>query len=394
MKLIYLEARKGILRKHVLIALILFLFLDILTISVDYRQGGIREVAGMSAGQRTGFATIYEKAKGPLTNENAGFVAGEYQRLSGEVADGTYSHAPQEGTYSGYIYGDYYLLGKYFYKPMSYAVQYAEHNRELLKQEADNLELYQSVGNKGMSARSAYILKHYEGRAVSAFYLTDGWESLLRYDFSDLLILLLLILGVASSFTREKETDMTMLLASSKRGGWPMIAAKCGSAVLYAATLTLLFSLFNLMAYGVLLGVDGWDMPLYAIEAYENTPFSGNIGVFYLLSCGMKAIGFSVMALVLLFLSSCFRRTLYPCILGVGAGAALSYCSGWATSLVWWKGLIAAISPLTLTRNWELWQSLSGDCLVNIYLPRFYEILLIQLILAVVVLWAVRRKSC
>ena len=38
MKLFYLEARKGILRRSVLIALILFLCLDILKIGLDYRS--------------------------------------------------------------------------------------------------------------------------------------------------------------------------------------------------------------------------------------------------------------------------------------------------------------------------------------------------------------------
>ena len=32
---------------------------------------------------------------------------------------------PQEGTYSGYIFGDYYLLHSYFYPHMEYSVKYS-----------------------------------------------------------------------------------------------------------------------------------------------------------------------------------------------------------------------------------------------------------------------------
>lgn len=114
---------------------------------------------------------------------------------------------------------------------MSYCVQYSARMAERLKQEADNLNIYQSAGKQYMAAKSAYILQHYSDRSVSSFYLMDSWESLLAFDFSDLLILLLLVLGIAASFTREKETGMTMLLASSKRGGFPMLGRqmRCGS---------------------------------------------------------------------------------------------------------------------------------------------------------------------
>lgn len=394
MKLFYLEARKGILRRPVWIAFILFLCLDILKIGLDYRAGDIREVLGNTGGMQAGFAEIYDKVDGPITDETAGFLVSEYQRLSQTVADGTYSRKPQEGTYSGYIYGDYFLISSYFYPQMSYCVQYSARMAERLEQETDNLKFYQAVGNHFMAAKSSYILKHYADRSVSSFYLLDSWESLLKYDFSDLLILLLLILGIAASFTREKETGMTMLIASSKRGGWPVLASKCGTAVIYAAGLTVLFSLLNLTTYGALFGFQGWDCPLYAMQAYQDTPFNGTVGQFYLLSCGMKALGFSVLSLLLLLLSSCFRRTLYPCILGVVAGAAASCLSGWAVSPVWWKGVLSAVSPLTLTRAWDLWSCLCGDRLGSIYVPRVFIVIIIQLIFAVGILWAVRRKSC
>lgn len=394
MKLLYLEARKGILRKSVLIALILFLCLDILKIGLDYRSGAIREVIGNTEGMQAGFAEVYDKTKGPITSETAEFLVNEYQRLSQAVADGTYSRNLQEGTYSGYIYGDYYLFCSYFYPQMSYCVQYSSRMAERLEQEADNLKFYQSMGNKSMAAKSDYILRHYANRSITSFYLMDSWESLLKYNFSDLLILLLLILGVASSFTREKETGMTMLLSSCKRGGWPMLASKCATAVFYAIGLTLVFSLLNLMTYGVLFGFQGLDCPLYAIETYQDTPFSGTVGQFYLLSCVMKVLGFSALSLLLLLLSACFRRTLYPCIFGVGVSVVVSYLSGWAASPVWWKGVLAAFSPLTLTRAWDLWSRLYGNRLGSIFLPRIYIVLFIQLILVVGVLWAVRRKSC
>lgn len=394
MKLIFWEARKGILRRSVLTALLLFLCFDTLKIGLDWRAGKIREVIGNTEGMQVGFAELYDRVKGPITKETAAFLAGEYRRLSRAVADGTYSRRPQEGTYSGYIYGDYYLVAAYFYPRMSYCVGYPARMEERLEQEAENVKTSRSAKNGAAAAKSAYMLRHYAGRSISAFYLMDGWESLLSFDFSDLLILLLLILGAAAGFTREKETGMSALLSSSRRGGWHVTAAKCGAAVLYAVGLTAIFSALNLAVYGVLLGFWGWDCPLYAIESYQDTPFGGTVGQFYLLSCGMKALGFSVFSLFLLLLSACFARTLYPCILGAVAGAAAFSLSGWAASPVWWKGMLAAVSPLTLARAWNLWSGLCGEQIGGIYVPRVFWVLLIQLVLVAGLLWVLGRKSC
>ena len=205
-------ARKGILRRYTLIALALFLCLNTVKIIADYHAGEIRPVAANTSGMQAGYDTIYERIKGPITEETVSFITSEYQRLDGLTADGTYSREPQEGTYSGYIFGDYYLLHSYFYPHMEYSVKYSSDMEEILAQAKENMTFYRESGNTAGAAENAYILHHYAGRTIPAFYLYDGWEALLSYDFSDLLILLLLILAVAPAFTREKENGMTLIL--------------------------------------------------------------------------------------------------------------------------------------------------------------------------------------
>ena len=67
------------------------------------------------------------------------FLTSEYQRLDDLTADGTYSREPQEGTYSGYIFGDYYLLHSYFYPHMEYSVKYSSDMEEILAQAKENM---------------------------------------------------------------------------------------------------------------------------------------------------------------------------------------------------------------------------------------------------------------
>ena len=265
---------------------------------------------------------------------------------------------------------------------------------EILAQAKENVTFYQESGNAAGAAENAYILNHYSGRTIPAFYLYDGWEALLSYDFSDLLILLLLILAVAPAFTREKENGMTLILSSCKRGRWPLLISKCGAGVIFAWILTILFALLNFLVFGLLCGFDGWSSPLYAIESYQYTPFSGSILLFYGLICGLKAIGFSVTALLLILLSACFQKSLYPCLMGLGLGVALNYCAGWALSPVWWKQVLACISPFTLTSGSKLLESLSGVSIGGIYLLRLFVVLIVQAVIACLLVIAIRRKSC
>ena len=65
MSFLYLEARKGILRRYTLIALALFLCLNTVKIIADYHAGEIRPVAANTSGMQAGYDTIYERIKGP-----------------------------------------------------------------------------------------------------------------------------------------------------------------------------------------------------------------------------------------------------------------------------------------------------------------------------------------
>ncbi|MEY8576523.1 hypothetical protein AALD01_19735, partial [Oscillospiraceae bacterium 21-37] len=187
---------------------------------------------------------------------------------------------------------------------------------------------------------------------------------------------------------------MTLILSSCKRGRWPLLISKCGAGVIFAWIPTILFALLNLLVFGLLCGFDGWGSPLYAIESYQYTPFSGSILLFYGLICGLKAIGFSVTALLLILLSACFQKSLYPCLMGLGLGVALNYCTGWALSPVWWKQALSCISPFTLTSGSKLLESLSGVSIGGVYLLRLFVVLIVQAVIACLLVIAIRRKSC
>ena len=89
MSFLYLEARKGILRRYTLIALALFLCLNTVKIIADYHAGEIRPFAANTSGMQAGYDTIYERIKGPHPEEPARSHMSDYQLLAATSARGT-----------------------------------------------------------------------------------------------------------------------------------------------------------------------------------------------------------------------------------------------------------------------------------------------------------------
>lgn len=169
-RIVYFEIRKNYLRSYVVIALLSFLLINILII---YNQ------------------EMYDKVSGKLTADKARFVVSEYRRLDAMVADGTYSREKQEGTYTGYIWGDYVFITKYFYRPMKYVSTYESAIKQVIENAKANIEFYSQCGNNFDKSKNEFIVKHYSGRKIDVFHNGKFWGLLFEYDFSDLLIVLL-----------------------------------------------------------------------------------------------------------------------------------------------------------------------------------------------------------
>ena len=72
MSFLYLEARKGILRRYTLIALALFLCLNTVKIIADYHAGEIRPVAANTSGMQS--APSGNRSAGIRTERSTGRI--------------------------------------------------------------------------------------------------------------------------------------------------------------------------------------------------------------------------------------------------------------------------------------------------------------------------------
>jgi len=398
LRLIYYEIRKNYLRGYILAAIFLFAVLNVCIIYRGYLSGDGLMGYFMPHSRETKvewdfYHRMHKKLDGSLTANKARFINDEHERLGSMTADRTYTREQQDGTYTGHVWNDYVMITKYFYEPMKYAASYANQINETLEKAKENIVFYNKYNNSYEQAKNKYIQDHYSGRKISVFYDGKPWELLFKYRFSDLLILLLLLLGLVPIYANEKETRMDDLILSSRRGKSNMSLAKVLSILIYIVFLMLVFSSLNLLVFGALYRLSGVGMPVYAIEAYQYTPISMTIGFFYMLLLMLKMAGFVTIGLWLCLLSAWFQRVLYPYMLGFLLMVSGLYVSGYLASAETGKMLWALISPYTLLKGNELLMELLGMNIGNMFVLRLTVCLLIQLILSVFLYLIIRLFS-
>lgn len=386
MRLVYYEIRKNFFRKYLILIFFTFLLLNILTIYGNYRLGAVTEISTDTAGMKAGYQNLHNKLDGKITVNKVKFVIEEESRLNALTADNTYSRSYQPDTYTGYLFGDYYLIRKYFYQPMQYAALYTSNMEEILKKAEDNTGFYEKYGNNPQKMKNRFILNHYGGRKITDFYNMRPWESLLDYDFSDFLILFLVILGLVPLYVNEKESRMEYLIRTSKGGRFDMSAAKLLASALYILFLVTTFSMENYSGYRTFCGLFGGALPLYALETYQNTPFNCSTLSFYLLFICFKLLGVLVFAFLVCCFSRVSYRVIYPYMAGVLTLAAGVYISGYATSVESGKSMLALFSPLTLLKSQELLKELHGFTMGTIFGLDIFLALALQAVLLILLI--------
>lgn len=398
LRLVYYEIRKNYLRRYILAAIVLFIILNTCIIYREYLMGDGLMGYFMPHSSETKvdwefYHRMHKQLDGPLTMEKAKFINEEYERLSSLTMDRTFTNKQFENTYTGNIYSDYRMIAKYFYHPMKYAANYENDLLQVVEQAKENQVFYRTYNNQFEFAKNKYIENHYSGRKITVFYDGKPWELLFNYRFSDLLILLLLLLGLVPIYTNEKETRMDDLILSSRKGKGNMGTAKMLSIFVYIAFLLVIFSGLNLLTFGILYRLSGVDMPVYAIEAYQYTPITLSVGSFYILLQLIKMVGFLAIGMWLCLLSTWFQRALYPYMLGLLLMVGGLFASGYLASIETGKIIGALFSPFTLLKGNELLMKLLGVNIGNTFVLRLTICLIVQLILSVMLYYMIRLFS-
>lgn len=257
------------------------------------------------------YSQTYETYKGTITADKVSTLMTIYAPLEAKFSAWLldYEYDPNAYTYSEGMDEEFYRT--LFVTEMKYDYFYQNESYRISSQAKELKQWYHSVGNSFESRKNQRIADDFEGRKIQSFADTRGYEVLLEYDFSVMLILLLSIFALCSVFVSERENDMYMLLRTTKHGAATTVAAKFAASVLFVMLICATFFAEDFtIIYFAGGNNEALQSPVYALCQLETTPLRMSIETYFLWAAVIKMLGiFGCMAIILL-ISSLMKQSL------------------------------------------------------------------------------------
>ncbi len=320
MKVIYYEMRKSWLKAIVVVVLIVLTALNIIRI-YDLCRTTYSHTFGQS---HDSYFRLYETVCGELTEEKTEPFRKRAKELADSVSDRVYSteYQPDKYIYTGYQYGEFVLYNLFIGPQISYAATYSNTSNLIAAKAADNYYFYLENGKEFEAEKNALIYRSYRNREIPEYRATYWTRLFFNYDFSSLLCVVMLMLGLSAGFTSERETGMFQLITASGNDG-KTIYAKIISAVIYCLFLSVYFTACDLTVTHIFLGIDGLDMPLYSSEIFDETPFGFSFMTAVCLWVGVRFLALFTISLIILLISKIVPNTIISMVSSFGISLAL-----------------------------------------------------------------------
>lgn len=272
---------------------------------------------------RQTYAPVYEdfygRWKGEILPENVQELMAIYGPLQTKMENMIISGAYDPDAYTYSEETDLTFFESLFQLEMKYDYLYQNRAAEIVNQANALADFYARVGNDYEAKKNLDMAASFAGRQIGDFADTQWVEVWLNHDYSAMLVLLLAIFGLSSVFVMERETEMYMLLRTTRRGGGTTMAAKSLASLLYLFLICLLFFGSDALMLGLLSGHgEALGNPVYAIRLLENTPLTMTIGTYLLWATAVKSLGVVACGMIVLLLSCLCKKVLFAFLGSLG----------------------------------------------------------------------------
>ncbi len=396
-RLIRYEFYKSFCKRSILVVLILFSVINLFKINDEFHSYSYLADGKDSRSWNSVYWQLYKNYSGEITTEKINHLLSLYQPLADATADMTASTATgNPNTMTGNVYSDRNLLEKYYVQPMEYFYNYRVYASKVAERAKGNALLYKEQGQTYEVRKNSMIYHLYYGRSIPAFAYQEMYNYYLNYDFSGILLLLLCLYGIVSTFVCEKETQMDMLLLTNPNGGKKTTLAKIAAATLFVISVAIWFSILDYIGFALSFGTtEGYNLPLYAVSNFSTAAINCNLLQYSILSAATRAIGVWTMSMMFLLISMFWRNTLVPFVADFGAalcliitGTAQSYSSN-----IWFK----IINPYSLLANRTLFGKTEFICFAGYPVQSFWAAIIFAVIAGVAVITAMiilSKRNC
>ena len=317
MKLFFYELKKSVFKRSVFIIIIVFSIINIYKINELNNNRTFINQNGVHSILKAYNDKIYPKIKGKMTQESIDFIKSETARLEGLVGQRSYNTDEEDpSTYTGHVCGDYNLFKYTVSEQFVYAYTYPNTIRQTYEKALNNIEFYKQVGNNFEVRKNTQIKTLFFGREILEFRNTQNAIHIFDYRFSSLMIMLLLVFVLSSTFSEEKANGTIRLIKSTGQLK-SVFHAKQRMSVVFVFFITAWFTIIDTISFGIIYNIDGWLNPIYSVMSYQYSPVNSSILGAVFISFAMKFCFFLLFSQAILFLSSLFKN--------IGLSFALSF---------------------------------------------------------------------
>ncbi|MEE1002520.1 MAG: hypothetical protein U0L17_02085 [Acutalibacteraceae bacterium] len=319
MSLIFEELRKIFKRKSVIFISLLFLLINIGNILYTYDFSVIRD---------DGYYKIYQKVEGEMTQEKIKYIVDNYKKLSEVIESGNYeTEKPDEKFFTGYAFGDMGAFGTH--KEEMERIFTYNHKIDKIKEVGKiNIEFYKSVNNDYLAGLSEKICNTYGNRTINSYYELSGVDNYLNYNFSSILVMLLIIFTVSIVFSNEHQLNTYAIVKSAKLGGRITAMSKQCAVIIFVFAVCSCFYLSDFLTFLHIGNIFGLSAPIYQIKEFSLTPLTMSVWQFILFSFFIKLIGMVILSFIVLVLSALSRQNITPFVFSCMILFGMMYLSG------------------------------------------------------------------
>lgn len=214
-------------------------------------------------------------------------------------------------------------------------------------------DILDSKNNPYLIRVNEKIKNVYTQRQITSFYNTTGYEEFFSYNFSSFLIILVVILGVSTLFSGEKEAGMLQLNLSTVNGRIKLTAAKLIACAVFSVTTGLLFYISDCIVFSNITTMNGLNLPIYSLDSFSYSPVSLSIGAFVFFTTAIKIFGVVYIAIIAALFSSVLNRSYIVLAFSFVSVFGLMYLTAYSAETMLYINLVNPINLLTCTKMFE-----------------------------------------
>ena len=145
---------------------------------------------------------------------------------------------------------------------------------------------------------------------------TRGWQSILEHDDLDFLLIIYIVIITCMLFCTEYESEMDILLLSSKKGRFYTTVIKILLGILSGAVFSFLFQMVHIFYLNATVGLTHGDYLLKSLEKFEETQYAISLRSAVVLVVLMRVLGGMLLAALAMLVAVLLKKKSLSMVVG------------------------------------------------------------------------------